>query len=591
VIDLKANMKGAAVLLTSAVLLGSSFYNFSPLDANAKKNVTNNQMETNYKPGERPLLKGKEFKKNKQKESIVTPEESTFFSTVTIEESSSYNTASDGDLWPTAWSDDDNLYTVNGDGKGFDLNAPWSDIVVNQITEGHPATKNIKGNRLSSGDAVGSVWNDPKEYNRKPTGMLSVDGVLYMAVQDLNKGGGWRAFNDAPSATILKSTDKGKTWEWDKSKPMFDDYIFTTIMFLDYGKDSENNPTEEYVYAYGMDYNWRDSFIDTVEDPTNLYLARVPKASIQDRSTWEFYSGNLKGKEKWNKNIKQRKPVLQDERRVYSDTLHATNPDNSTVLSQASVVYNKALDRYIYTSWTEFTFEFYESPTPHGPWKKFLSKDFGVYPWFNNHHGGYGVVMPSKYISDDGTEMWVNSNTFMGQAQVYKMSFRKLKATPYVKTEPTNESSDKNLALPTNSKDVTPTSKYSAHNSHLNYMNDGNKGHSEDNWNGERKQEDWWGYTWSQSYNMNKVVYTTGNMYPDGGWFNDIKVQVRQNFKWVDVENLEGVPAYPNSNSAGKNQSYTFIFDKTWGDGVRIIGTPGGNATFTSIGELEVYNK
>lgn len=583
---MKANMKGLSVLLTSGVILSSTFFNTTPPDANAK---TDSKVSQKYEKNNESNYE--KSNKNKQKDTIITPEESTFFSTVTIEEHSSYNTASDGDLWPAAWSDDDMLYTANGDGKGFNLSAPWSDIVINQITDGHPSTKNINGVRLASGDQVGQVWNDPYEYNRKPTGMISVDGDLYLAVQDLSKGGGWRAFNDAPSATILKSTDKGKSWTWDKTKPMFDDYVFTTIMFLDYGKDSENNTSDEYVYAYGLDYNWRDSFIDTVEDPTNLYLARVPKTSIQDRSSWEFYTGDLNGKAKWSKNIKQRKPVLRDERRVYNNNLHPTNPDNSTVLSQGSIVYNKPLDRYIYTSWTEFTFEFYESPTPWGPWKRFLSKDFGVYPWFNDHHGGYGAVVPSKYINEDGTEMWMNSNTFMGGLQRYSLSFRKLKVTPYQKTEPTNESSDLNLALPENSSNATPVSKYSAHAGNLQYLNNGNKLQSVDNWNGERKQEDWWGYTWSQAYNMNKVVYTTGNMYPDGGWFNDIKLQVRQDFKWVDVENLQGVPAYPNDNTAGKNQSYVFTFDKTWGDGVRIIGTPGGNATFTSIGELEVYNK
>ncbi len=35
--------------------------------------------------------------------------------------------------------------------------------------------------------------------------------------------------------------------------------------------------------------------------------------------------------------------------------------------------------------------------------------------------------------------------------------------------------------------------------------------------------------------------------------------------------------------------TYTFSFDDTWGDGVRIIGTPGGTATFTSFAESEVY--
>jgi|GEM_PF-3186642 len=65
---------------------------------------------------------------------------------------------------------------------------------------------------------------------------------------------------------------------------------------------------------------------------------------------------------------------------------------------------------------------------------------------------------------------------------------------------------------------------------------------------GERKAEDWWGYVWPCAYRMNKVVYTAGSPQISGGWFED-----------------------------------------AWGDGVRIIGKPGGEAAFTSIAELEIY--
>ena len=116
--------------------------------------------------------------------------------------------------------------------------------------------------------------------------MVSVGGVLYMAVQDLRRTQDG-LFDDAPAASIYKSTDKGRTWTG-TSEPMFKDYVFTTIMFLDYGKDNGNSP-DGYVYAYGLDYNWRDSFSGRVTDPTNLYLARVPGNSVQDRSKWEFF--------------------------------------------------------------------------------------------------------------------------------------------------------------------------------------------------------------------------------------------------------------------------------------------------------------
>ncbi|MCI0440495.1 MAG: hypothetical protein L0177_15390, partial [Chloroflexi bacterium] len=93
-----------------------------------------------------------------------------------------------------------------------------------------------------------------------------------------------------------------------------------------------------------------------------------------------------------------------------------------------------------------------------------------------------------------------------------------------------------------------------------------------------------------RQYNMNEVVYAPGKMFgTDGGWFLDIKVQVRQNFDWVDVGELAVSPSYPGDSKAGSNQTYAFTFAEAAGDGVRIIGAPGGTAKFTSIAELEVY--
>ncbi len=519
----------------------------------------------------------------------IVPAESTFFSTAYVEETSTYNTDSDGDLWPIAWSDDNYLYGANGDGKGFDMGAQMADVVVNRI-DGNPDAQNVKGIRLASGDQVSQVWSDPAKYNRKPTGMISVGGVLYLAVQDLRSERGAVTFNDVPAATIVKSTDKGKSWTWHKAKPMFDHYLFTTIMFLDYGKDSANNTFDGYVYAYGLDNNWRDSFSDTVPDPTKLYLARVPRDSIQDRQRWEFYSGDLDGKVNWTTDIKAKQPALQDDRRVYTRTLAGVSPNNMSVISQGSIVYNKPLNRYIYSSWTEYTFEFYEAPAPWGPWRHFLSKDFGSYPWFQSVHGGYGTVIPSKYISADGREMWLNSNTFVGGIKNYDLSLRKLRVTPYVATTPANKPSADNLALPAHSQDVTPISRARFRFGRDASLNNGDLKESVDSKNGEAKTEDFWGYTWSRAYNMNKVVYTTGDIdATDGGWFDDIRVQVRQNFRWIDVNSIAVTPQYRNNASAGSNATYTFTFADTWGDGVRIIGTPGGASKFTSFAELSVY--
>lgn len=314
---------------------------------------------------------------------------------------------SDGDLWPSCWSDDDALYAANGDGAGFGYD--FSDVVVNRVT-GDPAADNLEGEALAFGDEVGQVWSGA-EFTRKPTGMLCVDGTIYLAVQDLRLD-----FNEAPAATIARSDDHGESWTWDTSAPMFADHVFTTIFFADFGQEGEHAP-DGYAYAYGLDGNWRDSFDDSVADPSELFLARVPTASVQDASTWEFYAGAPGDSEaSWVSDIAMKRPVLIDAR-VQHPSNDGSNEAGQTVgahdlsvLSQGGVTYIPARDRYIYTSWTELTFEFYESPTPWGPWTLFLSEDFGAYPWTEERFGGYGTSIPSKFVSDDGLTMWVQSN-------------------------------------------------------------------------------------------------------------------------------------------------------------------------------------
>lgn len=517
-----------------------------------------------------------------------SPLESKFFSTVYVEQTSSYDPPSDGDLWPSAWADDGFLYAANGDGKGFDLNSDWSDIVMNKI-EGNSQERNITGERIASGNELGPVWGDRNFFNRKPTGMVSVDGVLYLAVQDLVSEGP-NIFNEAPDATILKSEDKGETWEWDNENPMFSNHVFTTIFFLDYGKDGKENPSDDYIYAYGTDHNWRDSFSDVVPDPTELFLARIPKEGLQDRDTWEFYTGDLEGEDSWSDpgDISSRKPVLSDDRRRYANA--PTEPNNLSVISQGSVVYNKAFDRYIYTSWTEFTFEFYESPNPWGPWKLFLSKDFGVYPWDEENIGGYATVIPSKYISEDGAEMWISSSTFVGGIERYNFSLRRFWATPYKQSSPENSKEDKNLVSSGDFRKVAPESNGSIRGGSLEILNDGENGKDLKSYSIEAKDNDFWGYTFSRSYNFNELVYTTGELNPsEGGWFKDLRVQVRQNFEWVDVKNFHIEPTYSYDSQVEANASYIITFDEISGDGIRIIGRPGGARKYTSITELEVY--
>lgn len=544
---------------------------------------------------------------------VVDPD-SRFFSTADVEYCYSVTTDSDGDLWPSCWADDDHVYAANGDGKGFGP-APSHDICVSRLS-GSPET-GITGERVAVGKDLGRIWADPKHYNRKPTGMLAVDGngdgrcELYLAIQNLHTAPCPECFNDAPTATIVRSDDYGETWH-DTDAPMFTDHTFTTVFFLDFGKAGEHarvlGPEDSrYVYAYGVDYNWRDPTDPDLPSTTDLYLARVPKDRIQQRDAWRFFAGlGSDGTPQWTPDIAGRKPVLHDARTVYPKLRCGGRPvgaeaSNVSVISQGSVVYNAPLKRYIYTSWTWYTFEFYEAPTPWGPWRLFLHKDFGATPFYGPgdpscpglRAGGYPTTIPSKYISADGRTMWVQTSTwkrwnFACGKPNYNFGLRKLTVVPFASSEPGNRPDPKdNLAI---TGEGCVAIEKCARYGRAQRLNDGSAGEGESSFDCEAdKPVDFWGYLWTRAYRLDRVAYTTGKTFEDGGWFDSLKIQVRQNFRWIDVRRLRITPAYPYGRGAGPNKRYVLDFLPTWGDGVRIIGKPGGSATYTTIAELEVY--
>jgi hypothetical protein len=503
-----------------------------------------------------------------------------FFSTASIDESDTLTVPSNGDLWVNCWSDDDDLYVANGDGKGFAQ--ALADIVVSRIS-GHPGDVSdpLAGVTLAVGDQVSSVWTST-DYNRKPTGMLCVDGDLYLAVQDLRTF----TYDDAPAATIVKSTDKGKTWTWDHSAPMFAGNVFTTMMFLDFGKDSQH-AIDGYAYVYGLDHGW--AYNAKLGGPTALYMARAPKRTIQDRATWEFFAGlDDQGGPQWTADLQHRKPVLRDTRRVYTNPVDPSlSPKNMTVLGQGSVVYNAPLHRYLYTSWTEYTHEFYEAPNPWGPWKLFLSKDYGAYPWVDIKNGGYAPTIPSKFISGDGRTMFVQSNSW-GSSKVnnYGFSLRKLRVATYAPAVADNGPGGDAVSL---RSDAVPIMR-ALRNGLLGIFNDGVvTGQSDDSWTGDAKPLDYWGYTWAAPVNLNKLVYATGARNNLGGWFKTLDVQVRHGEAWLSVSRLSVSPPYPFDATLPANAVFTLRFDDVTGDGIRIVGAPGGAQYFTTMSELAAY--
>jgi hypothetical protein len=236
----------------------------------------------------------------------------------------------------------------------------------------------------------------------------------------------------------------------------------------------------------------------------------------------------------WSRNILHKAAVLTDDRQLYTVMLDAKSracQDSHRVIAQGGVVYDAPLKRYLFASWSCATHEYYEAPHPWGPWRHFLSTDFGVLKTLKNY-GQYGTSIPSKFISTDGRTMYLQSNVW---DRAYAFALRKVFLDPYLPATPSNDSSEANLALAPGTRAISKSTHYGllCGTDCSDKLATGMGSGSEDDFDKDPKTIDWWGYTWPQPYKFNRVVYTTGDIVSAGGWYAEkLRVQVRQHFQW-----------------------------------------------------------
>jgi len=106
----------------------------------------------------------------------------------------------------------------------------------------------------------------------------------------------------------------------------------------------------------------------------------------------------------------------------------------------------------------------------------------------------------------------------------------------------------------------------------------------------ETRTEAWFGYTFSKSNTFVRVVFQNGMGFPNGGWFESIRVQVRNGQVWSDVDGMLVTPSYPG-DAVEDFTVYKFDFTPVRGDAIRVFGTPGGSAKFVSCAELRVMKE
>ena len=270
--------------------------------------------------------------------------------------------ASGSDNWPITWADDDNQYTAYGDGWGFEPKTKEKlSLGIAKIT-GSPPGFTGTNVRTDSGERMGQGAK-----GAKASGMLMVDGVLYMLVR--NTG----------NSQLAWSADHGKSWTWC-------DWKFTAGFgaptFLNFGRNYAG-ATDEFVYIYSHDS-------DSAYEPADrMVMARAAKNEIRNRDSYKFFKGlDGSGRPVWTENIAERGAVFLNPGKCY----------------RSGISYNAGLKRYLWCQTiygpddmrTKGGIGIFDAPHPWGPWTTaYYTQDWDVGP-------GETSSFPTKWISTDG---------------------------------------------------------------------------------------------------------------------------------------------------------------------------------------------
>jgi hypothetical protein len=286
-----------------------------------------------------------------------------------------------GDTFPMTWADDDQIYTSAGDPNWGNK---WDGLDIERFS-GMPPHYDITRVNLMA-DYRGSGGGGPK-----PTGMICVNGVLYLAFQNLlgRKPPVYGTKSQHGSdATIISSRDHGLTWSparADIKTPMFPGDAFGGPAFVNVGHDNAGAP-DKYVYAVSTD-QW--------DNGSKLRVGRVEASKIEDASAWQWISGFKNDNQpRWSHSLGLATSVLSDDRRI----------------SAPEMVYIAAARRYVLLTWrlhvdfspndgTELII--YDAPHPWGPFTLVHREVM----WESQEMNPYCPRIPLKWLTVKGNEI------------------------------------------------------------------------------------------------------------------------------------------------------------------------------------------
>ncbi len=244
----------------------------------------------------------------------------------------------------------------------------------------------------------------------------SLDGTIYWVVARHKYGedsGDPKRRQPASNASIIKSTDFGKTWtrsaKENYDQPMFPGSRFAAPYFVEYGQDGRASVdnADRYVYALSNDGFW--------DNGNNLILGRVARSKIGNLSAsdWQYYRGGDGMEDSaWMSDMAGAKLVL----------------DAPGRLGMNGAVWVPGLRRYIMIGWYypagggkikdachTTNWDFYEAPKPWGPWTK-------VSTCVSSPQGWYSPQLCPKFTSEDGRRLFVMTAGDWNQPKYYRLT-------------------------------------------------------------------------------------------------------------------------------------------------------------------------
>jgi hypothetical protein len=280
-----------------------------------------------------------------------------------------------GDTWVGAWAADGNLYTPSNDTSGF-RNACRNNLAFNRLQGDDPL--HLTGDTINLLNEYGREGQrGPDGATWKSSGCLFIDDALYLVIARHTYGEESADLNHrqtAENASIIRSTDLGKTWTRDEQQnyatPTFPGRRFATPYFIQYGYGHHEisvDNADKYVYAISNNGFW-----DCGDD---IVLGRVERNKLAQLNghDWEFYTGgDGMQPSAWKPKMQNAKQLL-----VAPGRLGMSGP-----------VYLHDRQRYLMIGWYypegggkapgaghHTIWDFYESPRPWGPWTRIGSYD------------------------------------------------------------------------------------------------------------------------------------------------------------------------------------------------------------------------